>query len=59
MYMCTISVKVVDSEVIVLICACPQDRPCPMQQPVEHDVNEYRYNKYRRINMDSVLVRKL
>jgi len=57
--MCTISVKVVDSEVIVLICACPQDRPCPMQQPVEHDVNEYRYNKYRRINMDSVLVRKL
>ena len=25
----------------------------------EHDVNEYRYNTYKRINMDSVLVRKL
>ena len=55
----SISVKVVESEVIVLRCTYHQDRQCPMQQLAERDVNGYRYNKYKRINMDSVLVRKL
>lgn len=54
----SISVKFVDSEVIVLRCKCHQCRPYPMQQPAEYGVNEYRYNKYMRINTDSVLVCK-
>ena len=55
----SISVKFVEPEVIVLRRTYHQDRQCPMQQLAEHDVNEYRYNTYKRINMDSVLVHKL